>query len=108
MVQTTAQVSFDLTTVICHEPSVSRECGTHAKLKHHADASLTFCWARSHDTERGVGRAAREHRRHELLIHVSQQTSKCERPGANRAFLFSSSSKQSEIIPIETKQQAAL
>ena len=37
-------VNFDLTTVICQEPSVSRECGTPAKLLHHADASLTICW----------------------------------------------------------------
>ncbi len=37
-------VSFDLTTVICQEPSVSRECGTPAKLQDHADASLTICW----------------------------------------------------------------
>jgi len=37
-------VRFDLTTVICQEPSVARECGTPAKLKVHADASLTVCW----------------------------------------------------------------
>jgi hypothetical protein len=36
-------VRFDLTTVICQEPSVSRECGTPAKLQHHADASRTIC-----------------------------------------------------------------
>jgi hypothetical protein len=38
------QVEVDLTTVICHEPSVSRECGTHAKLQHHADGYSTICW----------------------------------------------------------------
>jgi len=36
-------VRFDLTTVICPEPSVSRECGTPAKLQHRADASWTIC-----------------------------------------------------------------
>jgi hypothetical protein len=38
------RVEFDLTTVICQEPSVSRECGTPAKLQHPADASWTICW----------------------------------------------------------------
>jgi len=38
------EVRFDLTTVICQEPSVSRECGTPAKLQHPADAPLSICW----------------------------------------------------------------
>ena len=38
-------VRFDLTTVICQEPSVSRECGTPAKLQHPADGSCTICLA---------------------------------------------------------------
>jgi hypothetical protein len=42
-VTNTVGITFDLTTVICQEPSVSRECGTPAKLQHTADASWTIC-----------------------------------------------------------------
>jgi hypothetical protein len=37
------RLAIDLTTVICHEPSVSRASGAAAKLVHPADASLTSC-----------------------------------------------------------------
>jgi hypothetical protein len=43
-------VRFDLTTVICQEPSVSRECGTPAKLQHPADASSSICWRQFEQT----------------------------------------------------------
>jgi hypothetical protein len=36
--------AIDPTTVICHEPSVSRASGAAAKLQDPADASLTIWW----------------------------------------------------------------
>jgi hypothetical protein len=38
------KVGIDLQTVICNEPSVSRESGAATKLNHPADASLTIWW----------------------------------------------------------------
>jgi hypothetical protein len=40
----TVKVSVDLQTVICQEPSVSRESVAARKLQHPADASLTIWW----------------------------------------------------------------
>jgi hypothetical protein len=40
---TAVRVSVDLQTVICQEPSVSRESVAAPKLPHPADASLTIC-----------------------------------------------------------------
>jgi hypothetical protein len=42
---TAVKVGVDLQTVICQEPSVSRESVAGTKLQHPADASLTIWWS---------------------------------------------------------------
>jgi hypothetical protein len=41
---TAVKVGVDLRTVICQEPSVSRESVAGTQLQHPADASLTIWW----------------------------------------------------------------
>jgi hypothetical protein len=43
-VGTAVKVGVDLQTVICQEPSVSRESVAGTQLQHPADASLTIWW----------------------------------------------------------------